>query len=304
MGMGRGKGKEREKSTDVRKRDASRRASLASQFLSQSLTALPYTPAPLDPAKAQRQAPHHVWHEEAIRPLRGAWYCAALLNGGGTGAHVSAHPRRPAGLKDGDMNTSPAGGALAVLLACTIFVDVRTDEGDDAGALFVDMLKGMGARITSRVGQRCTHIVYKNGLMSTLTRYRLLNEPKPHVVGIAWVVECVEQRARVDEARFIIDLAGMNVAGTNKRRRSMLPKQLLRVDSGSSSIFSPGSSDFADTNGGPRLAEVSSSRMAVDDEGDSIESIGVGLSDDSLPPLEKARRRRSMLPIRSALQGS
>jgi hypothetical protein len=49
--------------------------------------------------------------------------------------------------------------------------------------------------------------VYKN---------RLLREPKPLVVGIAWVVECVEQRRRVDEAKFIVNLDGVNVAGTNK----------------------------------------------------------------------------------------
>jgi hypothetical protein len=36
------------------------------------------------------------------------------------------------------------------------------------------------------------------------------------VVGIAWVVECVEQRSRVDEAKFKVDLELVNVAGTNK----------------------------------------------------------------------------------------
>jgi hypothetical protein len=36
------------------------------------------------------------------------------------------------------------------------------------------------------------------------------------VVGIAWVVECVEQRALLDEARFKVNLDGVNVAGTNK----------------------------------------------------------------------------------------
>ncbi|KAI0364135.1 hypothetical protein BV20DRAFT_956854 [Pilatotrama ljubarskyi] len=106
--------------------------------------------------------------------------------------------------------------ALAVLRGCTIFVDVRTEEGDDAGGLFVDMLKGLGAKMATRVGSRCTHVVYKNGLMSTLTRYRLLKDPKPLVVGIAWVVECAEQRARVDETRFLVNLEMANVAGINK----------------------------------------------------------------------------------------
>lgn len=46
----------------------------------------------------------------------------------------------------------------------------------------------------------------------------LLKEPRPLAVGIAWVVECVEQRARADEAKFKVDLEGVNVAGTNKVR--------------------------------------------------------------------------------------
>lgn len=35
-------------------------------------------------------------------------------------------------------------------------------------------------------------------------------------MGIAWVVECAEQRSRVDETKFLVDLEGVNVAGTNK----------------------------------------------------------------------------------------
>ncbi|EJD41655.1 hypothetical protein AURDEDRAFT_68579, partial [Auricularia subglabra TFB-10046 SS5] len=89
---------------------------------------------------------------------------------------------------------------------CTVFVDVRTDEGDDAAALFVDMLRGLGARILTRMSTRLTHIVFKSGLPGTIARYRMLNEPRPLVVGIGWVVECVEKRARVDEDRFAVDL--------------------------------------------------------------------------------------------------
>jgi beta-xylosidase len=45
---------------------------------------------------------------------------------------------------------------------------------------------------------------------------RLLNEPRPEVVGIGWVVESVEKRTKVDEVKFRVDLELMNVAGTNK----------------------------------------------------------------------------------------
>lgn len=45
---------------------------------------------------------------------------------------------------------------------------------------------------------------------------RLVKDPKPLVVGIAWVVECVEKRQRVEETRFLVDLAMANVAGVNR----------------------------------------------------------------------------------------
>ena len=45
----------------------------------------------------------------------------------------------------------------------------------------------------------------------------MLKDPKPIVVGIAWVVECVEKRARVDEERFKIDVDMINVAGGNHK---------------------------------------------------------------------------------------
>jgi hypothetical protein len=48
--------------------------------------------------------------------------------------------------------------------------------------------------------------VYKNGLQSTINKYNLLRDPKPLVVGIAWVVDCVEQRRKVEEAEYLIDL--------------------------------------------------------------------------------------------------
>ena len=43
-----------------------------------------------------------------------------------------------------------------------------------------------------------------------------LNDPKPLVVGIAWVVECAERKAHVDETKYLVSLENENVAGTNK----------------------------------------------------------------------------------------
>lgn len=45
----------------------------------------------------------------------------------------------------------------------------------------------------------------------------MLRDPKPLVVGIAWVVECVEQRKRVDETKFLVDIEDLHYGtGTSK----------------------------------------------------------------------------------------
>ena len=50
-------------------------------------------------------------------------------------------------------------------------------------------------------------------------------ENKPKVVGVAWVVECAEKRAKVDEEKFTVDLDTVHIPNfATRRRRSMLPK--------------------------------------------------------------------------------
>lgn len=178
--------------------NASRRASMASQFLSQSLSSLPQTPprpvAPTSEGKGKTRAglrsssssyPSSA-QAKGMQTAPGALGSKTSPDGNAGGAHVSKSKNG-----GGPSAPGPTAGSLRVLKDCTIFVDVRTDDGDDAGGLFVDMLRGMGAKVRvaylryewkltpfvclqmlGKVGQTCTHIVYKNGLMSTLTRYR------------------------------------------------------------------------------------------------------------------------------------
>ncbi|KAI0752991.1 hypothetical protein C8Q80DRAFT_1096439 [Daedaleopsis nitida] len=234
---------------------------MASHLLSQSLSAIPVPSTPVAPgagkdakgkaravsstfpsgSASQESAPNGEASEEketAAHPVARAHN--TRLATGALSTPPNAYKERSSRTAAANANGSAEGkgkgkekaeveqspSALAVLSNCRIFVDVRTDEGDDAGSLFVEMLRDMGAKIANRVGSRCTHVVFKNGLMSTLTRYRrdasfdciptLLNDPKPRVVGIAWVVECVEQRTKVDEERFLVNLDNANVAGVNK----------------------------------------------------------------------------------------
>ncbi|KAG8687942.1 hypothetical protein FRC11_006342, partial [Ceratobasidium sp. 423] len=114
----------------------------------------------------------------------------------------------------------------APLRSCVIFVDVRTAEGEDAGSLFVDMLKGLGAKIVSKPTPTTTHIVFKSGHQSTLTKYKLYDDPRPFLIGIAWVVQCVERRERVDEEAFRVKTDEVSALDLKRRRKAELPHQM------------------------------------------------------------------------------
>ena len=43
-----------------------------------------------------------------------------------------------------------------------------------------------------------------------------MNDPKPLVVGIGWVVACAESKAHVPEQKYLISMEAENIAGTNK----------------------------------------------------------------------------------------
>jgi hypothetical protein len=64
---------------------------------------------------------------------------------GGTGGHVSSGRK---GAAEPMTEPSPVPETLKILNDCKIFVDVRTEDGDEAGSLFIDMLGGVGARVS------------------------------------------------------------------------------------------------------------------------------------------------------------
>ena len=63
-------------------------------------------------------------------------------------------------------------------------------------------------QILSRLTPNITHIVFKSGSPTTLAKYHLYDDPKPFLVGIGWVVECVEKREKADERTFLVDEPG------------------------------------------------------------------------------------------------
>ncbi|KAI6116080.1 hypothetical protein F5141DRAFT_1100988 [Pisolithus sp. B1] len=268
-------------------------ASSALHALSQSLSSLPQTPPATKPrAIGTRQG---LRSASAVINKDESRMRSSAINANGT--KDTGYGGRQACLRAQAELTDPGvpkKSSLKVLKKCAIFVDVRTDQGDDAGSLFVDMLRGLGAKIMGRVCQSCTHIVYKNGLPNTLARYRvvLLNDPKPFVVGIAWVVECVEQRARMDEEKYRVDVDLIDVAGGNtKRRRSMLPRYLVPLSPANVDTFSVPTNMSSEGD----EEDVETGDMDESPSRDADSSMR-SKDEDDLPPLERARRRRSILP--------
>ena len=127
------------------RRHASRRASYVMHNLSQSLSALPDSP-PKRKEKGSMGPP----------PVPGT---RTGLRSASSTAPASSKDARgkttPSASDQGKQETNSSGGSgkkkppvLKILKNCVVFVDVRTDEGDEAGGLFVEMLKGLGARVS------------------------------------------------------------------------------------------------------------------------------------------------------------
>ncbi len=99
----------------------------------------------------------------------------------------------------------PRRGPLRGLV---VLVDVRAQDGEDAGAHWVDMLRRAGAKVYVRPSpeKEYTHIVYKSGRPATLHAFRAHKDPKPFVVGVQWVLRCCEAAAKVDEEPYLIEV--------------------------------------------------------------------------------------------------
>ncbi|KAJ2914403.1 hypothetical protein MD484_g6014, partial [Candolleomyces efflorescens] len=90
--------------------------------------------------------------------------------------------------------------------------------------------------------------------------------------------EEAEQRKKVDETDYLIDLDEVSLlTNPNKRRRSMLPKMISHQVSDVSMTSEHGKDESNDGD------------VSMDSQSSSVL--------DDLPPLERARRRKSMLPV-------
>lgn len=161
----------------ISKLNASRRASMAFSALSHSLlspdvAAYPGSSGNIQgseqPSSANKpRSPNEIYRAPSSRPIRAAAlrsFTSSSMNDPTRSKSQFAHKvsAESPNISEPDSET-PAGDtkkksatalsnlscSLNVLKKCKIFVDIRSDEGEDAGALFVDMLRGLGAKVCS-----------------------------------------------------------------------------------------------------------------------------------------------------------
>lgn len=130
---------------------------------------------------------------------------------------------------------APSAGS-DVLADVVAYVDVRTSEGADASAIYVDLLTSLGAKVVKDYSEEITHVVFKDGNIRVLEKVRL-SENEVKVVGVAWPLDCEAQKSFVNEAEYLLDSNPtdrvLNSVTKSARRRSMEPSMLVSDGSGS-----------------------------------------------------------------------
>ncbi|KAF8907988.1 hypothetical protein CPB85DRAFT_798891 [Mucidula mucida] len=110
-------------------------------------------------------------------------------------------------------------GSLTVLSHVRAFVDVRdAHTSRDSGEAFVEFLEELGAKVFKKLTKTCTHIVFKNGSFSTVSKWKAA-ETKPLVVRISWVTECVNRKEHVAEDEHLIDISGLFPSGVDPKNK-------------------------------------------------------------------------------------
>jgi len=169
-----------------------------------------------------------------------------------------------------------------VLAGAVVYVDVRTSEGADASAIYIDLLSALGAKVVKDWKDNLTHIVYKDGSPKILEKARL-SELDIKVVGVSWPLDCEAQKTWLDEVEYLINLTPtdqvLQSVTKSARRKSMEPSMLIA--DGSGSIKRSRSKNLRRSSMKP---PTDSTTQASPDNDDSLASITTPIAD----PVKKA----------------
>ncbi|PFH56599.1 hypothetical protein XA68_16270 [Ophiocordyceps unilateralis] len=210
---------------------------------------MPLSQAPMTPTRPQtRMMTFHTTSKVPLKPADESTP-SPLKKRSMSVSRVATARRRPSALSRSAtvISYSPTKASdddddnSALLQGAVVFVDVHTDEGGDASAIFVELLGQMGARcvktwhwspdegeLSSQSNVGITHVVFKDGSKRTLEKVRAAGG-LVRCVGANWVLDCERQGQRLDEAPYIVDTS-LVARGGARRRKSMEPKALAKIN--------------------------------------------------------------------------
>lgn len=87
-----------------------------------------------------------------------------------------------------------------IFASCKVYVEVRTDDDDRSEGVKMQLLK-YGITVNEKFYKDTTHVIFKDGLMST---YKNAIERKCPVTTVLWFEACLAQKRLVDPAQFKI----------------------------------------------------------------------------------------------------
>ena len=82
-----------------------------------------------------------------------------------------------------------------VLSEVVAFVEVRS-KNENRSDVVIDLLLNLGAQIESKLGPKCTHVVFKEGSLATYNKAKKLGLP---LVSVNWIDACKKANEKVSE---------------------------------------------------------------------------------------------------------
>jgi hypothetical protein len=156
-------------------------------------------------------------------------------------------------------------------IGLTFFVDI-TSNGKEHNYVFASLLEDLGADIAKEWSTGITHVLFKDGKMETLEKV-IASKGAIKCVNVGWVLECEENKTRVDEARYLVDLS-VAMPSSPSPSKVMNPFTPARTPS---RYALPPSSQCKSMPSTPTSSEFDRSINVDDEEDDDKENSDVGL---------------------------
>jgi hypothetical protein len=157
------------------------------------------------------------------------------------------------------------------LQGLTFFVDI-TSNGKEHNYVFASLLEDLGANIAKEWSTGISHVLFKDGNVETLEKV-IASKGAIKCVNVGWVLECEENKKRVDEAGYLVDLS-VAMPSSPSPTKAMNPYTPARTPS---RYALPPSSQCKSIPTTPTSSEFDRSINVDDDEDDDKENSDVGL---------------------------